>query len=182
MQYIREKNIIGVTLFYIGIFIIGFFFIAGLILANHASFFDNSSSLYVLIETWVIGFIIGMLFIGFSEVIKLLQNIYHVQPSVEEKQTSADGVWIVEEHKVDDQQLVKELGKAKTDSIYHLYDIQNKTIEEIIITPFNKQLVAKVRGLEDVESYYEVITTSGNDAINSSIEKHPHIKEWLSKK
>lgn len=77
----KKENFIAKLLFYIGIIIIFGSIIIGFMSGNlgrtNMSLYSSQFSLLVFISSSIRGIIIGMLFIGFSEVIHLLQDIFN---------------------------------------------------------------------------------------------------------
>ncbi|MFA9555735.1 hypothetical protein ACERII_00305 [Evansella sp. AB-rgal1] len=172
-----RSNVIGRVLFFIGIFLMIVHFIAGIYFGSIPYQYEQVWSTTFM--WWIAGFVSGMLFIGFSEIIELLQRMLGQQKgntvNVQEKEKPATNHI---EQPVSKEEIVNELGENTTNQIYELYEMQNKRIEEIILTPFEKKILVKSVREGEFVSVIEVVSTTGNDAINSTIEKHPELKEW----
>ncbi|WP_078553848.1 hypothetical protein [Bacillus alkalicellulosilyticus] len=169
---VKRENTIGNIIFWLGLFILILGFMVGLGLGSAYSEFGEIAWMITL-TWWGSAFISGMLFIGFSEVIELLHKIKYGETSPQnEKKYEV-------KHVIKEEEIATTIGEYTTQRLVDLYKMQEKSIEEVIVTPFQKKLIVKCVNNKN-ETQYEVVSTAGNDAINSSIDKHPKIKEWLS--
>ncbi|MGM1046041.1 MAG: hypothetical protein ACQEXX_07840 [Bacillota bacterium] len=70
-----ENNIFHKTLHYIGVSIFVISFIAGIVFASEKDGYHTSFSLVTAITWWTSGFISGISFMAFGEIIKILHDI-----------------------------------------------------------------------------------------------------------
>lgn len=120
-------------------------------------------------------FVTGMLFIGFSEVISLLQSI-HFQLS---QNSSSDHTMSNDRDEVEQQQVQKDwqLSPLDLDAIQELYPGKNV---KILATPFEDYCVVQIEG----KSHIEVIELGGFKPIKITADSEPklfnQIQEWFS--
>ncbi|MDG5788386.1 hypothetical protein QA612_12930 [Evansella sp. AB-P1] len=172
-----KRNMIGTIILWIGIIFMVILFLIGIYSGNAASHFGMAWP--VTLTWWGYGFVIGMLIIGFSEVIELLNRIWLAQPKGE----------LMENHQVlgsnsekinPKDVIIDKLGGHTANRIYELYGMQGKVIEEVIITPYKNKMIVKARLEGDDQSTYDVVNTAGNDAINSPLNKDPELEAWFN--
>lgn len=118
MKRKSNQNVIRNILFYIGIGIMVVSFFVGCAAASKVDAYRyHHFSISVLFSVWAKGFVAGMLVIGFSEIIRLLQAIYDKMPAgsnselesaVSEENEAAAAADGQKETATDDQKLVSE--------------------------------------------------------------------------
>ncbi|MBT2641504.1 hypothetical protein J7I80_04650 [Bacillus sp. ISL-41] len=120
-------------------------------------------------------FVTGMLFIGFSEVITLLQKIY-LQLS---QNSSGDHEKSNDKDDVEQTQVQKDwqLSQLDLDAIQELYPGQNV---KILATPFEDYCVIQIEGEENIE----VVELGGFKPMKITADSEPKlfnkIQEWFS--
>jgi len=120
-------------------------------------------------------FVTGMLFIGFSEVIALLQKIY-LQLS---QNTSSDHAMSNDKDDVEQTQVKKDwqLSALDLEAIQELYPGQNL---KILATPFEDYCVVQIEG----EEHIEVVELGGFKPMKIIADSKPKlfnkIQEWFS--
>lgn len=71
----KSTNAISVFLLVVAIAVFAIGLIYGIIQAGNISEYSDDVAIFVALQTWVKAFFIGSLFLGISEIIKLLHNI-----------------------------------------------------------------------------------------------------------
>ncbi|MCM3575366.1 hypothetical protein M3172_19380 [Mesobacillus subterraneus] len=120
-------------------------------------------------------FVTGMLFIGFSEVIALLQKIY-LRLS---QNSSSDHAMSNDRNEIEEPQVQKDwqLSPLYLDAIHELYPGQNV---KILATPFEDYCVVQIEGEENIE----VLELGGFKPMKITADSEPKlfhkIQEWFS--
>ncbi|WP_102349133.1 hypothetical protein [Bacillus sp. Marseille-P3661] len=177
----KTRNIVSNILFYIGVaeMIVGI--ILGFLFARPESDYPGTFIPSIFFSWALVGFLIGMLFIGFSEVIKLLDNINNklnggINFEHNHKKVGQNGSMLKDEQTTTQWTL----SDADMEKIIKEYK-GKKVIKDIIQTPYEDYSIVTFEGIDEVD----IVNTSGFHAVLLSDNVEPSmyssIREWFVK-
>ncbi|WP_100408433.1 hypothetical protein [Bacillus solitudinis] len=173
------RNRIAKTIFYIGIIEIIAGFILGFIFAQ-----DGYAFVVSVFYSWTIGgFITGILFIGFAELIErqtetnmLLRQGFNISNKEFIAATTSAEVEIKDSDiQIKNKEDVSwDLESADISRI--ILHFRNKVINEIVATPFNYKFVVTVNGEDHL---IRIDRGYSNHVLPLKFSTYPEVKEWL---
>ncbi|WLR51723.1 hypothetical protein LC040_02115 [Bacillus tianshenii] len=168
------ENQVAKILFVIGCSTIGLGVISGFSFGYENTGYRTEMEWSVFLSWFAAGFISGMLFIGFAEVIHLLHTINKKMngAKVHEEVAQKDEDDEEEEtHKVN--WVVSAVDKEKITELY-----RTENVQEIIPTPFEDYCIVKLRN----EADYKIVDVGGFSAIETKERTvNEKVKEWYDK-
>lgn len=163
------ENKVAKILFIIGCSAIAFGVISGLSVGRG---YANEIIWSVFLSWFAVGFVSGMIFIGFAEVIHLLHHIRKKLYGEEERQEPPSR----SDDNEESRKISWSFSAADEEKIINLY--RSDYIQEVIPTPFEDYCIVKLES----ETGYRVVEVSGFSAIETKESIiNEKIKHWHDK-
>lgn len=177
----KKENKISMVLFVIGLIYIFLGFILGIALGeeNIPGGYERGRQIWSVTFTWWSGgFVSGMIFIGFSEIIEQLHQSNDLKRKELISLNILDGpppyeISSEEEIEVETPSVARQLAKVDEVMIYELYAKKKQEVKRIINTPFQDFCLVEVNG------EFDLIEVGSFKPELKDINQFIEIKKWF---
>ncbi|MFA9556740.1 hypothetical protein ACERII_05520 [Evansella sp. AB-rgal1] len=177
----NHKNIVAKVLFIIGIIKMFLGFIFGIVMGDQVSSYSLSFSWSTFFMYTIGGFIVGMLFIGFAELIERQTETNELlKENLKMNKNYAGGKEIQDPDKneeLDRQSELEDTTKwiidvSDKERIYHYFQKKDQTVQEIIESPI-RDIVLVI-----VDNEHILMQVGGFIPSVQNIDQYPSLRDW----